>query len=365
MKSLRLIFLPIALSCLAAPAANADWPTYLHDNSRVGCTAETLAAPLVKRWEFASPTAPQLAWAGEDGRQFETYEMTNRVRFDEVFHTAIVGDRVYFGSSVDGRVYCKNLVTGREEWTFFTNGPIRLAPMIVEGRLFIGSDDGHVYCLDAASGKPIWNLRAGPNDELILARGRMISRWPVRTGVLVDGGLAYFGAGVFPHENVWLYAVEAATGKVVWKNDAISQGDAGRNDLSPQGYLLATKDILFVPSGRALSVAFDRATGEPLTRISGTWRGIGGTKALLADDQIYAVGEHQILATDQTTGKTGYGWFQGTQMTLAGDMGYFANGREIVAVDRLKHAEGTRVRYKAESAVTILSAFFEKTSGAG
>ena len=360
MNPLNRLLLPAALFFLAVLPACADWPTYLHDHSRVGYTPETLTAPLVKRWEYASPTAPKLAWPGEDGRKFETYEMTNRVRFDEVFHTAIVGERVYFGSSVDGRVYCKNLLTGREEWTFFTGGPIRLAPMIADGRLFIGSDDGHAYCLDAATGKVIWNLRAGPNDELILARGRMTSRWPVRTGVLVEGGVAYFGAGVFPHENVFLYAVEATTGKVVWKNDAISQADAGRNELSPQGYLLATKDILFVPSGRALSVAFDRATGEQLNRTAGTWRGIGGTKALLADDQIYAVGEHQILATEQASGKTGFGWFMGQQMTLAGDMGYFADGKEITAVDRIRHAEGTRERYKTEIALTALSTFLKK-----
>jgi outer membrane protein assembly factor BamB len=349
MNPLKAVLLTLASSCLAIAPAHADWPTYLHDHSRVGYTAETLAAPLVKRWEFSSPVAPKLAWPGEEGRDFEGYHMTNRVRFDEVFHTAIVGDRVYFGSSVDGRVHCRNLLTGREEWTFFTDGPIRLAPMIADGRLFVGSDDGHAYCLDAATGKLIWNLRAGPTDELILARGRMTSRWPIRTGVLVDGGFAYFGAGVFPHENVYLYAVEAATGKVVWKNDAISQADAGRNELSPQGYLLATKDILFVPSARALSVAFDRTTGEELKRSSGSWRGIGGTKALLADDQIYAVGEHQILATDQASGKTGFGWFRGTQMTLSGDMGFFADGKEIVAVDRLAYAEGSRQRYKAET----------------
>ena len=39
--------------------------------------------------------------------------------------------------------------------------------------------------------------------------------------------------------------IEWPSGKVLWKNDSISQQDAGRNDLSPQGYLLATKDTLF------------------------------------------------------------------------------------------------------------------------
>ncbi len=347
-------FASAAIFCLTISAACADWPTYLHDNSRVGYTDEPLAAPLTQRWVHTSPTSPKLAWAGEGGRLFEGIELTNRVRFDEVFHTAIVGDRAFFGSSVDGRVYCVNLATGREEWTFFTDGPIRLAPMVVDGKLFIGSDDGHVYCLDAASGKLLWNLRAGPNDERILARGRMISRWPIRTGVLVDGGIAYFGAGVFPHENVFLYAVEAATGKIVWKNDAISQADAGRNDLSPQGYLLATKDILFVPSGRGLSSAFSRATGEAIEQKAAPWRGIGGTQAFLADDQLYSVGEHQILAAEQDTGKTGFGWFQGNQMTLAGDMGYMTTGKEIVAIDRVRYAQSTRKKHVLEGEVTKL-----------
>jgi len=349
--------LPAAL-CLAAAFARADWPTYLHDGSRVGYTAEPLAAPLTLRWAFTSPTAPQMAWAGEDGKLFEGLELRNRVRFDDAFHVAIAGGRVFFGSSVDGRMICRNVATGREEWVFFTDGPIRLAPMVADGRVFFGSDDGHVYCLEAATGKVLWKLRAGPNDERILARGRMISRWPVRTGVLVDDGIAYFGAGVFPHENVYLYAVQAATGKVIWKNDAISQEDAGRNDLSPQGYLLATKDTLFVPSGRSLAAAFKRANGEFINKPSPGWRAdgqIGGSQALLVDDQIYAVGEHQILALDQAKGKSGFAWFQGRQMTLAGDMGYMANGKEITAVDRVRHAGATRERHKLELAAAKLT----------
>jgi len=357
--------LAAAAFLLFTGSSRADWPTYLHDISRVGHTDEALRAPFTERWVYEAPSAPQMAWAGEDGKQFETLIMRNRINFDDVFHVAIVGDRLYFGSSVDGRVFCKNLVTGADEWTFITDGAVRLAPMVAGGKLYVGSDDGHAYCLDAASGKLIWKLRAGPADERILARGRMTSRWPVRTGVLVDGGVAYFGAGVFPHETVYLYAVEAATGKVLWKNDSISQQDAGRNDLSPQGYLLATKDTLFVPSGRSLAASFNRTTGEYLVKPEPGWRGdaggqIGGTQAFLADDQIYAVGEHHILALDQQKQKSGFGWFAGRQMTLSGDMGFMANGTSITAINRIQHAEGTRERHKAEMIVYKLSADLKK-----
>ncbi|MFO1482930.1 MAG: PQQ-binding-like beta-propeller repeat protein [Verrucomicrobiaceae bacterium] len=357
---MRLLLLFVALS-----TASADWPTYLHDASRVGATTEEVKLPLQSAWTFESPSAPQMAWAGEDGRVIEGHELFNRIRFDDVFHVAISGGRVFFGSSVDGRVICRDLATGLDKWSFFTNAPVRLAPTIANGKVYVGSDDGYAYCLDAKTGKLVWKLRAGPHDERILARGRMISRWPVRTGLLVDDGIAYFGAGVFPHEKVYLYAVEAATGKVIWKNDAISEKDAGRNDLSPQGYLLATKDILFVPSGRSLAASFDKKTGEYLAKPEPGWRSdaggqIGGTQAFLADDQIYAVGEHHILALDQQKQKSGFGWFAGTQMTLAGDMGYMANGTKITAIDRIKHAEGTRIRHDHEMAIAKLTAELKK-----
>ena len=114
----------------------------------------------------------------------------------------------------------------------------------------------------------------------------MVSRWPVRTGVLVDNGVAYFGAGVFPHENVYLYAVNADDGSIIWKQDNLSAEDAGRNDLSPQGYLLASDELLFVPSGRSLPAAFDRKTGKLVHKRTHAWRNaaggvIGGTNALL------------------------------------------------------------------------------------
>ncbi len=352
-----LIFTLIASGVLAT----ADWPTYMHDNSRVGATTESLGTPLTERWVYSTPTPPIHAWPDfDDGKLMEGLEQRRRVRFDDVLNVAIVGPRAYFGSSVDHRVYCVDLSTGREQWSFFTDGPIRLAPTVANGKLYVGSDDGVAYCLNASNGKLIWKLRAGPHDERILARGRMISRWPIRSSVLIDDGIAYFGAGTFPHENVYLYAVNADTGKVIWRNDALSQKDAGRNDFTPQGYMLASKETLFVPSGRALSAAFRKATGEMFNKPSPGWRStaggqIGGTEAFLADGQIYAVGEHQVLAMDQERGKTGFGWFHGRQMTLADDMGYMANGKEIVAIDRVKHAEGTRTRHKIEGEIDLLN----------
>jgi outer membrane protein assembly factor BamB len=283
------------------------------------------------------------------------------VGFDDAFQVAAAGDAVYFGSSVDDKVHALDAATGHERWSFFTGGPVRLAPTVWEGKVYVGSDDGFVYCLNAANGDVVWKLRGGPNGERLLGHGRMISRWPIRTGVLVDGGIAYFGAGLFPYENVYLYAVDANSGRVVWRNDTISEGEAYRNEFTPQGYMLASGDKLFIPCGRALPAAFDRATGRRLFQPSYGWRGeqaggvIGGTYALLADDQIYTGTQHHLLALDQNSGRSGFGWFPGRRLAVVGTMAYLATGTEIVAMDRTAFAEASRKRNALEFKLKGLS----------
>ena len=75
--------------------------------------------------------------------------------------------RVYFGSSVDHRVHCRDVKTGKLLWSFYTDGPIRLAPTLAHANVYVGSDDGCVYCLKADTGELVWQQRVGPRDELV------------------------------------------------------------------------------------------------------------------------------------------------------------------------------------------------------
>jgi len=154
--------------------------------------------------------------------------------------------------------------------------------------------------------------------------------------------------------------VKASNGEVIWKVDNISQNRAERNDLSPQGYLLATDDLLIVPSGRSLPAVFDRKTGKFDYKANHGWRGagggaIGGTQALLADGQIFSWGAHHILAMDQKTGQVGFGWFAGRQMTIQGKAAFVADGENIARIDREVYAENSRVRHKLEGEIYDLN----------
>lgn len=370
----------LAIRCLAiclltfeavspAELSAADWPTEAGDNVRSAATSEKLAIPLSLQWTYQAPAAPKLAWSSAEGRTIEGHVLEHRIRFDDAFRTVVVGRRVYFGSTVDHQLHCRDLATGKLLWTCYTGGPIRLSPTVSDGRVYFGSDDGRAYCADAETGNILWQRQVAPRDEWLLARGEMISKWPVRTGLLVHNGVAYMGAGIFPHEDIYLYGVDAKTGRQVWQQDNISSQDAGRNDLSPQGYLLAKDDLLVVPSGGSLPGVFDLKANKLLHKRTHSWRGaaggvVGGTRALLADGQLYASGEHHLLAMDEKNGDVGFGWFEGRQMAILGDGAYILTGTRLARLNRLEYAAASRKRHALEEKMSALSRDLRDQQGA-
>ena len=351
MNGLRIRFVLLLSLSVIPKCAQADWPAYLNGNQRTGFAESQLELPLKHAWTYQSPAKPVQAWEGPREAAIEGHEMKHRVNFDDAMQVVMSNGNAYFGSTVDHKLHCVNAKTGAPVWSFYTDGPIRLAPTLAHGNVYFGSDDGIVYCLNEADGSVVWKMRVGLKDDRLLSRGEMISRWPIRTGVLIDGETAYFGAGVFPHETIYLCAVNAKNGSVIWKNDTISEQNAGRNDLTPQGYLLCNDDTLFVPSGRSLPVAVSKKTGEIIFQRTHSWRTsaggvVGGTKALLGDGQVYAGGPHHFLAMNEKNGDVGASWINGRQMVLAGELAYLLDGEKIFCVNRADHARASQEKQK-------------------
>ncbi|MFN7119767.1 MAG: PQQ-binding-like beta-propeller repeat protein, partial [Saprospiraceae bacterium] len=104
---------------------------------------------------------------------------------------ALMGSKVFTGTS-DGRfVQAVNLQDGKEIWRFSTQNVVWSSPAVADGVLYIGSDDNHLYALDAQTGQKRWQFRAGAR---------------VRGVPAVKDGVVYVGS-----DDGHLYAITGAT----------------------------------------------------------------------------------------------------------------------------------------------------------
>jgi len=317
------------------PAWADDWPTFMHDRHRSGVTAEYLELPLGKSWVFKVAHRPQPAWPGPAKQDYwhRTFNLRSTVAYDRVFHVVGAGDTIFFGSSADDKVYALDARTGRQRWTFFTEGPVRLAPFVSGNKVYVGSDDGYVYCLSHDDGSLLWKHKASDTDRMIPGNGRIISVWPVRTGLLVDKGDLYFTAGLFPNQGTFLSALNAEDGTVRWKR---------KIDVSPQGYLLASDERLYVPTGRTNPAIFSRTDGRPLGELPSA----GGTFALLTENVLVTGPGRQspdLSAADVDT-KDRIAKFGGVRMLVDGPTAYMQSEKQLSAFNRGRYLELARMR---------------------
>lgn len=132
-----------------------------------------------------------------------------------------VADGLVYVSSVDGKIYAVSASTGELKWKFATGGERRFSapgihgippatemmpdpfdvflssPVVAGGRVYIGSGDHNVYALDAATGTLVWKHQTGD---------------VVHASPAVADGVVYIGSW-----DRYMYALDAATGAVRWK----------------------------------------------------------------------------------------------------------------------------------------------------
>jgi len=326
--------LQLTLLLAAATFGGSDWPTFRGDAARTGASSRDLAFPLTEEWVHADSGRPQNAWPGPARHDLynKVVNLSPRLWFDRAYYVAIADGRLFFGSSADEQIHCLDAATGEELWSYYTEAPVRFTPTIVGGKLIAGSDDGVVYCLNASNGELIWKERIAPDDQRVPGNGRMISLWPIRTGVVVSNSVAYVTAGLFPSETSYVAALKVSNGDTIWKN---SYGD-----MAPQGYLLASKNHLFVPASRSTPYVFDRRDGKRLRQLGGN----SGTFALVTkDDLVFGPGKTGGMTEANESGAH-VASFAGQHMIVTRGVSYLHTTTELSALKRERFLELTEER---------------------
>ena len=301
-SSFRLV-LPVVVAALflVGSAGAADWPMWRNDVLRSGASSEALPAQLQLQWKRQMPT-PMPAWPNEP-----------RLHFDASYEPVVMGSRMFVASMINGSVSAIDCTTGDVLWRYYTNGPIRSAPVAFDERVCFGSDDGWLYCVDAANGQLIWKVSGAPEDRESyrhLGNARLVSFWPVRGGPVIADGVVYFGAGIWPTMGVFIHAVDAETGRIIWTNDnghAIGNVRVDHNylqesGLSPQGHMLVRGEMLIVPNGRSMPARIDRRTGELHYFVQGYRNGdsrvvVSGDVALVGEAGVVSLKDGREIAS--------------------------------------------------------------------
>ena len=190
----------------AAPAGLAEtadeWPMYRKDPLRGNSTSAKLPATLNALW-------------------------SEKLGSSRLTQAVCAYGLVCVAEPQTHRVLARDAATGKERWSFVADGRVETAPTLHKGLCLFGTGAGSVYALDAKTGREVWRLRAAPAEKYIAEEGQFASAWPIIGGVMPLEGEVYFTCGRASTSDggLWLFAVEAASGKIRWRTRGGSGGD--------------------------------------------------------------------------------------------------------------------------------------------
>ena len=187
------------LACLlTGPVLAADWPMWRFDAQRSAASPEVLPAQLQLQW--TRKYAPRVqVWDDPLNHDLMPY--------DRIFEPVVLGERVFLSFNDADKVIALDLRTGKELWAFYTDGPVRFAPVAWQDKVLFTSDDGLLYCVGAADGQLLWKFRSGPSERKVLGNQRVISAWPARGGPVVRDGRVYIATSNWPFMVKFIYSI--------------------------------------------------------------------------------------------------------------------------------------------------------------
>ena len=228
------------------------------DAGRTAATSEELPEQMHLQWVRHLPR-PVAGWPASQ----------YKLQFDASYEPVVMGKLMFVPSMMRDSVTAYDTETGEFAWRFFTEGPVRFAPVAQDGKVWFVSDDGYLYCVKADDGSLLWKFRGGPADRRVIGNHRLVSMWPARGGPVLYDGTIYFAASIWPFMGIFIHALDAETGEVVWTNSGsgsiyiLQQHDSPAfAGVAPQGYIAATEEVLLVSGGRTVPAAYDRKTGQ-------------------------------------------------------------------------------------------------------
>jgi outer membrane protein assembly factor BamB len=245
---------------LLLDAGAADWPHW-RGPQRNGVSAE---AGWTDQWPAAGP---KIAWKAKVGLGFSSFVIAD-------------GRAVTMGhASGQDTVFCFDAASGKELWKHsypaelgdkYFEGGTTGTPTISGGRVYTLSRWGDAFCFEAATGKITWSKNVQQEIDV------RVPDWGFTGAPLVLDGRVILNVG-----DAGL-ALDAATGKIVWKS---ANEDAGYS--TPLPFQQGGRTLVTFGNGSAY-VAVNPADGREAWRVRWlTQYNVNAADPVLAGDQLF------------------------------------------------------------------------------
>lgn len=297
---------------LPPPAPNVDWPQaggapthsmgHLALNSTVreawrasigsgsDSTLRLLARPVIADGRIFAMDADQTVSALETGggRRIWSVDLQPEEERGEAVGGGVAyhAGTLYAGTGY-GEVVALNPATGEILWRQRLSGPVRGAPTVVGGRVFVVTIDNQTFALNAADGTPIWEHTGFLETAGILGA----------VSPAVDTVIA-----VVPYSSGELFALRVESGRPAWAESLTALRRLGPmasvSDI--RGLPVIDDELVFAVSHAGRTVAIDRRTGARVWEQS-----VGGVNTpWVAGDLVFVLtNENELVALTRQFGQ--------------------------------------------------------------
>ncbi|MEG3618891.1 PQQ-binding-like beta-propeller repeat protein [Magnetovibrio sp. PR-2] len=193
---------------------------------------------------------------------------------------------VFIGTGF-AEVFALDAQTGKVIWKENVSGPIRSAPTVRGGRVFVVSLDNKVHALAAKDGTQLWTHTGSSEQAMLLG-----SASPA-----VDQGVV-----IVPYTSGELVALKVDNGRQLWLDSltARRRTDATAALAHIRANPVIDRGMVFALSHSGLMVAIDLRSGRRLWE-----KGIGGHESFwVAGDYLFTLtGNEELVALERKTGR--------------------------------------------------------------
>jgi len=126
-KVFLVLFTLLLLNLNCSRTEDEGWTSFRFDNKQSGITSAELKTPIGLSWVYTPAHLPEPAW-GVPAEELE------RAHFDKAYHVVASGGTVFYGSSVDNKIYAIDDASGVEKWAFYSEGQKRKTDLEIQSR---------------------------------------------------------------------------------------------------------------------------------------------------------------------------------------------------------------------------------------